>query len=186
MAQRKRLVSKNILMIIASKNFRDEEYFIPFQFFQKEGAKIITASSIEGDIMGVHGGEAVSNLTLQKIEMENFDAVVFVGGGGASEFFENGDAHRIISDTIKLYKVLAAICIAPVILAKAGVLDGKNATVWSSALDKNGKKELEKAGCSVLDKNVVVDGNIITANGPAVAEEFAKEITEAIFMRSVS
>ena len=183
MTQEKKLENKNILMIIASKNFRDEEYFIPFQIFQKEGAKIITASSKEGNVIGVHGGEAVSDLTLQKVEMKNFDAVVFIGGSGASEFFDDFDAHRIIGDVIKLDKILAAICIAPVILAKAGVLKGKNATVWSSTLDKVGVKELEVAGCDVFDKNIVTDGNIITANGPAVAEEFAKEIIKVILRK---
>ena len=183
MTQEKKLENRNILMIIASKNFRDEEYFIPLQIFQKEGAKIITASLKEGDVIGVHGGEAVSDLILQKVEVESFDAVVFVGGGGASELFENNDAHRIATDTIRLHKVLAAICIAPVILAKAEVLRGKKATVWSSTLDKTGVKELEVAGCDVFDKNIVTDGNIITANGPAVAEEFAKEIIKVILSK---
>ncbi|MCK5332633.1 DJ-1/PfpI family protein [Candidatus Parcubacteria bacterium] len=180
MTHEKKLEKKNILMVVASKNFRDEEYFIPFRIFQKEGAKIVTASSVEGDIIGVHGGEAISTLTLQKVEVENFDAVIFVGGGGAAEFFENSDAHRIVTDAIRLNKVLGAICIAPVILAKAGVLNGKNATVWSSSLEKTGTKELEASGCSVSDQNVVVDGNIITANGPAVAEEFAREIIKTV------
>ena len=183
MTQGKKLESKNILMIVASKNFRDEEYFIPFQIFQKEGVKVITASSIEGDVIGAEGGETVSTLTLQKVEVENFDAVVFVGGSGASEFFEDSDAHRIASDTTKLHKVLAAICIAPVILARSGVLKERNVTVWSSSLDKVGIKELKKAGCNVSDKNVVIDGNIITADGPAVAKEFAEAVVDAFLSK---
>jgi len=180
MTQAKRLKDTKILMIIARKDFRDEEYFIPRDIFQNAGAEIITASSKEGGLMGVHGGEAISTLILQKVEMENFAAVVFVGGAGASEFFDNKDAHQIAQVAINSEKVLAAICIAPVILARAGVLQGKKATVWSSSLDKSGQKELIKAGCKISAEKVVIDGNLITANGPVAAEEFASEIMRTI------
>jgi protease I len=176
----KKLDGKNIVMIIASKNFRDEEYFTPFEIFQREGAKITTASSIRGDMIGIEGGEARAILTLKEVKIEDFDAFVFVGGSGAVEYFDNNEAHRIINEAIEAHKILAAICIAPVILARAGVLRGKKATVWSSILDKSGRKELEKAGCAIEEKNIVIDEKIITANGPSSAEEFAKAIVNAL------
>ena len=77
-------------------------------------------------------------------------------------------------------KILAAICIAPAILAKAGVLEGKNATVWSSVLDKGPIKILEENGANYVEKDVVVDGNIITANGPQAASEFGRKIVEIL------
>jgi len=182
--EEKKLSNKNILMIIASKNFRDEEYFIPFEIFQKEGARITTASSIKGEVIGVEGGEARSTLTLKEVELRKFDAIVFVGGNGAKEYFDNDDAHKLAQETVSANKVLAAICIAPVILAKAGVLNGKNATVWSSIVDKSGKKELEEAGCSVSEKRVEKDGKIVTADGPSVAKEFAETIINAMTEKS--
>lgn len=172
----KKLDGKNILMIIASKNFRDEEYFIPFEIFQREGAKVATASSAKGEIVGVEGGEARATLTLKEVKTDNFDAFVFAGGSGATEYFDNNEAHRIAQEAVSAHKILAAICIAPVILARAGVLRGKKATVWSSILDKTGKKELKEAGCVIEDKKVVTDGKIITADGPSSAQEFAKTI----------
>lgn len=176
----KKLDGKNILMIIASKNFRDEEYFIPFDIFQKEGAKITTASSVKGEIIGIEGGEARATLILKEVKINNFDAVIFAGGGGASEYFDNNEAHRIAQEAVNKHKILAAICIAPIILARAGVLGGKRATVWSSILDKTGKKELKEARCAVEDKNIVIDGKIITADGPSASEDFAKAIV-AVF-----
>ncbi len=172
----KKLGGKNILMIIASKNFRDEEYFIPFEIFQKEGAKVATASSVKGEIIGIEGGEARVTLTLKEVKADDFDAFVFVGGSGASEYFNDNEAHRIIGEAVEAHKILAAICIAPVILARAGALKGKKATVWSSILDKTGKKELKEAGCIIEDKKVVTDKKIITADSPSSAEEFAKAI----------
>ena len=182
--EEKKLHNKNILMIIASKNFRDEEYFIPFEIFQKEGAKITTASSVKGEVVGIEGGEARSTLTLNKVNPRNFDAIVFIGGDGTKEYFDDNNAHRIIQETVNSKKVLAAICIAPVILARAGILKGKTATVWSSIANKSGKEELEKAGCTVSKERVVQNEKIITADGPSVSEEFAKAITEAIITKT--
>ncbi|PIR71487.1 MAG: hypothetical protein COU43_02395, partial [Candidatus Nealsonbacteria bacterium CG10_big_fil_rev_8_21_14_0_10_37_25] len=77
-------------------------------------------------------------------------------------------------------KVLASICISPVILAKAGVLKGKKATVWSSPMDKVPVRILEENEAIYQDKSVVADGKIVTANGPAAAEKFAKAIITAL------
>ncbi|MCK5475536.1 MAG: DJ-1/PfpI family protein [Candidatus Pacebacteria bacterium] len=176
----KKLVDKKILFIIASKNFRDEEYFIPYEILQNEGADITTASSIKGEIVGVEGGEARSKMTLKEVEVRKFDAVMFVGGSGAIEYFDDNEAHRIIQKTVNSRKVLAAICIAPIILARSGVLKGKKATVWSSLSDKVGKEELEKAGCNISDQRVVTDERIITADGPSVASDFANAIIYAM------
>ncbi|MEA1937192.1 MAG: DJ-1/PfpI family protein [Patescibacteria group bacterium] len=178
--EEKKLSGKNILMIIASRNFRDEEYFIPFEIFQKAGAKITTASSVKGEVVGIEGGEARSTLTLEKVAVRNFNAVVFIGGEGTKEYFENETAHKIVQDTVNANKILAAICIAPVILAKAGVLKGKTATVWSSIANKSGKEELEKAGCTVSEQRIERNEKIITADGPAVAGEFAETVIKAL------
>ena len=78
---------------------------------------------------------------------------------------------------------MAAICIAPVILAKAGVLRGRKATVWSSLMNKSGAKELKEAGCNVEEKRVVIDGEIVTADGPAVVKEFAEAIIDAFLSK---
>lgn len=180
----KKLDNKNILIIVAGKDFRDEEYFIPAEIFQKNGADITTASSVKGEVVGIEGGEARSSLTLKEISAKNFDAVIFVGGEGAKEFFDDTEAHKVVREAVKYDKILGAICIAPIILARAGVLRKKNATVWSSILDKSGAKELVEAGSRVSKKRVVKDGKIVTADGPAVAQEFAQTIVEAMIEKN--
>ena len=183
MFEEKKLSKKKVLFIIGSRNFRDEEYFIPFEILQKEGAIITTASSIEGEVVGIEGGDARSTLTLKQVNARDFDIIIFVGGDGASEYFENDDAHRIAQEAVVKHKVLAAICIAPIILAKAGVLRGRKATVWSSLVNKSGAKELKEAGCNVEDKRIVVNGKIVTADGPAVVKEFAEAIINAFLSK---
>lgn len=167
-------------MVIASKNFRDEEYFVPYERFQKEGAKVTTASSVKGEVIGIEGGEARSTLLLKEVNSKDYDAIVFVGGEGAEEYFDNEDAHKLIQEFNLKRKVVAAICIAPVILARSGVLKIKKATVWSSLANKSGLKEFESAGCVFCDDGVVIDGKIITADGPSRAEAFAGAVTEVL------
>lgn len=174
------LKDKQILMVIAHKDFRDEEYFIPLTIFQQAGIKVITAGSKKGTAVGVLGGEAEITLTLKDIKSEDFDAIVFIGGNGAQEYFENAEAHRIAIEFNDAKKIVGAICIAPVILAKAGILKEKTATVWQNELDKTGTKALLKAGCKFTGSTVETSKNIITANGRDAAKEFALEIMEAL------
>lgn len=163
-------------MIIASKDFRDEEYFIPLEIFEKAGAQVKTASSKTGLALGVLGGEAQVQLDIKDAKANDFDAVVFVGGDGAKEYFDSSEAHRIAQEFNDAGKIVAAICIAPVILAKSGILKNKTATVWQSPMDKTGPKALMERQCILSSNTVEKTGNIITANGREAAEEFAKEI----------
>jgi protease I len=171
---------KNIVMVIAHKDFRDEEYFIPLDIFRSSGFEVVTASSIKGEVFGVMGGEAMADAKIQDINIEDFGAIILIGGGGAQEYFDNEDLHKIIRDFYEQNRVIGAICIAPVILAKAGILDGKRATVWTNSLDKLGQRILQQNGCIVSGNDLEKDGNIITANGPKVAEKFAKEVIEML------
>lgn len=167
---------KKLALIIAFREFRDEEYFVPKEIFKKEGITVITVSNCKGKAIGKMGGEADVDLLIKDLKAEDFNAIIFIGGPGAFDYFENEDCHKIIKKAVLLKKILGAICIAPAILAKAGVLKGKNATIWSSVMDKSGIKILEGMGAKFIKKDVVVDQKIITASGPEAAENFSKKI----------
>ncbi len=167
---------KQVLFIIAFTEFRDEEYFIPKSILESSNIKTNTASCRKGLAVGVNGGEVKVNMTLDDVEVSKYDAIVFVGGMGAIKDLNNEKSYRIIREAENI--IVSAICIAPVILARAGVL--KKATVWTSNMDKSAKKILEEEGVEYIDKNVVVDGNIITANGVESAEEFGRVLLDNI------
>ncbi|MFH0803884.1 MAG: DJ-1/PfpI family protein [Candidatus Tagabacteria bacterium] len=168
---------KKIALIVAGEGFRDEEYFVPKEILEKEGAEIKNASDKTGVARGADGGEVKVDLLLQEVNPADFDAVVFIGGPGALEHLDNEISYKLARATIEQGKILGAICISPSILAKAGVLKGRKATVSSSALNKSAVKILKENGAIYEDENMVVDGKIITANGPSAAQEFGEKIS---------
>lgn len=172
---------KKVLMIIAFEDFKDEEYFKSRAVLEEAGTEIKVVSDNIGTAKGVDGGEVSVDFELSKIDVSQFDSIVFIGGPGALRHLDNDKSYKIVREAVSQNKVLAAICISPAILAKAGVLKGKKATVWTSPLDKNAKKILEDNGAIYQDEKVVVGDGIITGNGPAAAEEFGQKIVEALF-----
>lgn len=174
------LENKKIAVIIAFKEFRDEEYFIPKQTLEIAGAKITTVSTSLGQAIGKMGGEAKVDLTLDELRVGNYNAVLFIGGPGAAKYIDDPNAHQVAREAVDSAMVTGAICIAPSILAKAGVLSGKEATVWSSLMDKSAVKILKEGGAKYKSEPVVVDGNIVTADGPASASKFAEAIIELL------
>lgn len=173
-------MSKKILMVVARKNFRDEEYFIPRSVFLKSGFEVTTASSVSGKVLGLLGGEGFADIKIDDANVDDFDAMIFSGGAGAQEYFENKRVLGFIQEFHSRDKIIGAICIAPVILAKSGILRGKKATVWTSPLDKVGRNIIEQNGCVFSESELEVDGKIVTANGPQVAEKFAVKIVSML------
>lgn len=171
---------KKILFVIAYDNFKDEEYAIPRSILKDKGFSITTVSNKKGIALGVNGLDVEINYLINEIDINDFDVLVFVGGSGCLKALDNQDSYNLINQAKKDDKVITAICIASVILAKAGVLKGKKATVWSSPMDKSPIKILTQNGAIFENLDVVVDGNIITANGPQAAEEFGIVISKHI------
>jgi len=165
-------------MIIAPERFRDEELFVTKDELEKAGHKTIIASNTKGVCPGSRGGFATATLTLAEVKTENYDAVVFVGGGGSKLYFSNEEALRIAKEMSHKRKVVAAICLAPVILANAGVLKGKNATVAGTEA-----KTIESNGAKYMGPGVTVDGNIVTGNAPKSSRLFGQKINEALKAR---
>ncbi len=174
------LNNKKIVIIVAFRDFRDEEYFVPKEVLESAGAKVLTGSCQKGKAIGADGGEVEIDLLISEINISDFDAVVFIGGPGCLENLDNETSYKIAKETITQGKVLAAICISSVILAKAGILEGKKATVWSSPMDKGPVRILEENGAAYQDEAVVVDGKIVTGNGPAAARKFGEILTEVL------
>jgi len=173
-------MSSKIIFIIAKKYFKDEEYFVPKEILEKTGFVVETVASEKGVAEGVDGGEAAIDTALKNVDLESAVAIVLAGGGGAQVYLEDELVHNLLREANKQGKVIGAICIAPAILAKAGILNDKKATVWASPLDTKFAKILKENRCTYLSQSVVEDGNIITADGPESAEEFARALVSKL------
>ncbi|MCH8741874.1 DJ-1/PfpI family protein [Patescibacteria group bacterium] len=174
------LEGKSIALLIAFRDFWDEEYFIPEQILKEAGAEIKTISTSLGQAIGMMGGEAKVDLLLDDLNVGDYNAVLFIGGSGAAKYIDDSQAHQIAKEVVQKDILLGAICIAPVILAKAGVLSGKKATVWADNMDKSAVKVLKEEGVKYQSDPVVIDGKIITADGPDSAKSFAEAVIEAL------
>ena len=167
-----------IILIIAQDQYRDEEYEVPKNIFTQAGHEVVTASKKVGPCRGKLGGTTQATIAIEDIDVSNYSAVIFVGGAGAIDYQHDVQAHLTAQEAVNREKVLGAICIAPTILAYAGILDGIKATVWNGESEPS--KILEQQGAHYVNETVVVDGKIVTANGPEAAEEFAKKVLELI------
>jgi protease I len=171
------LTGKKVVMIIAFNNYRDEELNEPSGLFKKAGAQVTLASTSLGAAKGSRGGSAKVDMLYKDIDVNKFDAVVFVGGNGSMGYWDDPAAHKLAKDASAAGKPLAAICAAPGTLAKAGVLKGKRATCSPY---QEAEEALTNGGADYTRAGVEVDGNIITADGPQSAKAFGEAILKAL------
>jgi protease I len=165
---------KKVLMIIAPMDFRDEEYFDTRKVLEESGAEITVANSTGQASKSMFGKIVNPDKNFYDIDSKDYDAIVFVGGQGTPVYFDNKQAQNLAKEFNNSGKIVAAICIAPVILARAGILSGKKATVFPS-----GKNDINAVG-TYTGSSVEKDGNIITGSGPEAANEFGRRIVEAL------
>ena len=161
----------SILMIIPPEQFSEKEFFTIRTELEKAGFKTVIASLASGLCSGSQHRMVMADYALAEVSLLGIEGVVFIGGRGSASLFTNVDALRISAEMAQLNKMVAAICMAPVILANAGILEHRRATV--------AKKEvatLESRNAIYTGPGVEVDGNILTASGPGYSMKLAKEI----------
>lgn len=166
---------KSALLVIAPEIFRDEEYAQPKRVLVGYGVEVTTASTRPGECRGKLGMVATATTSVAEAAGRSFDAVAFIGGAGASVFFDDPDAHRLARQTLEAGHVLAAICIAPSTLARAGLLEGVRATAFASQ-----EADLKAHGALWTGAPVETDGHIVTGNGPEAAVQFGEAIASLL------
>ena len=171
------LKGKRALFIIAQNNFRDEELEIPKKILEENGASTTVASVTRGEARGSLGMTVRLNIAVVEANTNDFDILIVVGGSGSPRLAEYPEVINIIKRFSSQNKPIAAICLAPYVLARAGILRGKTVTVYPADFALS---ELAKTGAVYIKKSVVIDGNIITCSGPDAAEEFGEQIVKVL------
>ncbi len=167
--------SRRALLILPPENFRDDEYLEPRQALEGKGLVVDVASSVRTSVRGMLGHEVRPNLLLSDVDVDRYEAVVFVGGGGARLLWESPLAQGVARRAASRGKLVAAICMGTGTLARAGVLEGRHATGFPCAAEA-----VRAGGGSYSSDAVVVDGSIITGKEPASARLFADAIARAL------
>lgn len=161
-------LKKSILMILPAKDFNEEEFLVIKKTLEKSSYKVFIASDAQSLCQGEAGLRIKADVNILNIHESNFAAVVLIGGNGVKEYWGNTLIHKAIRDFAGNKKPVSAICGAPVILAKAGILKNAAATCWPED-----KRALEREGIEYKDIAVVVGKNIITGQNPRAAGELS-------------
>jgi protease I len=172
-----------VVFIIAPEGFKDEELLVPLEILKKEKIEIDIASTIQGECTGSNGAIVESNKTLGEINVMDYDGIIFVGGPGTILIRKEAFSLSIAREANEQKKVLGAICWASTILAKSHTMKGRKATVWKGMDHEYGRSTeqvLEMFGVTFVDEDVVIDYNIITANGSQSAEKFGKGLVKLL------
>lgn len=169
------MTGKSALLVIAPKDFQDQEYAVTRKMLEAKGIKVTVASATTRTATGMSGLKVKPDLAISSARAADYDAVVFIGGNGALVYENDPQAMSLAIEANKNNKVIGAICVSPMILAKAGLLQGKKATV-----SPYGTSALKKGGAVCTGKAVEVDGRIITGQGPAASAEFGQAVIDAL------
>jgi len=161
----------SVLIFLPKKDFNEEEYNIVRAKLMKAGKQVFITSDDHSVCSGSKGLKVKSDTNFYNVNVNNFGAFILIGGVGSKAYWKNESLHNIIKNFFDARKVIAAICSSPVTLAKAGILQKKKATCFSE-----NKMELVNAGIDYQDRNVVVDGNIVTADSSSSTMQFVESI----------
>jgi len=158
-------------LIISADHFEDAELLFPFYRLQEEGLEVDIASIARGKISGKHGYEVAVGKALRDVDPNAYDILILPGGKAPATLRKEPAAVEIAQEFMRSNKPVAAICHGPQILITAGVMPGRRATCAPSVAE-----ELQAAGALYEDKEVVVDGKLVTSRRPSDLPAFMREI----------
>lgn len=157
-------------LMISADNFEDSELLVPYYRLKEAGIEVTVASLKRGAITGKHGYEVAVDKTMDEVNPDDYAILVLPGGKAPAVVRKEPKALEIARSFFARNKPVAAICHGPQILVSAGLLNGRRATCYKSVAD-----ELKEAGALYEDREVVVDGNLVTSRQPPDLPVFMRE-----------
>ena len=165
---------KRILIPLAP-GFEEIEALAVVDILRRAGAEVLLAGTVDGPIEGRNKIKILADTSLDSVKEQDFDMIVLPGGAVGTENLKKDP--RIKDIVERLYKkgrLITAICAAPTVLSAIGITAGKTVTSHPTVRTKLQREKLS-------EERVVVDGNIITSQGPGTAIEFAFKLVEILF-----
>ncbi len=166
-----------ILFVVAPTGFHEQELATSRRILEEAGAVAVLATTAGNEAVS-SDGTAVETVPITEPRTQEMAGAVVIGGTGASEhLWENGLVQKAVRMIERDGKPVGALSQGVVVLARAGMLQGKAATTWVSA---DTLKALKDGGARYEKKPLVIAGSILTADGPASAERFGVLLRDMI------
>lgn len=164
-----------MVYIFLANGFEEIEALCVLDLLRRAGVPTKTVGIDEKIVMGSHKIPVVCDMEdIELTGFEDFDMIILPGGlPGANNLDASEVVEKFINRAVSEDKFISAICAAPFILGKRGILNGKRATCYPGF-------ENELIGATVVNEGCVRDGKIITAKAMGKSHDFALEIVEAL------
>jgi len=156
----------SVLIFLPAKDFNEQEYLVVSNKLLKTNYKVFIVSDSPFVCVGSKGLKVKNDVQLYNVHEENFAGFILIGGKGTRDYWNNKTLHLILLEFYNGKKAIGAICSAPVILAKAGIL------INYATCFIDDKKELEREGIEYKNVSVFSENKIVTGQNPASSEEF--------------
>ncbi|MGQ9757025.1 MAG: type 1 glutamine amidotransferase domain-containing protein [Actinomycetota bacterium] len=164
--------------VLVGRGFQDQEGTVPMDFLRREGAEVIAIGPETGKVRGLHGAVIEVDKTFGVVSPEDFDALIIPGGRSPAYLRKFPEARDFVARYAATGKPVAAICHGGQLLAAAGLVRGLTMTGYPKI-----KEEMEAAGARFVDREVVIDGNIITSRVPDDLPAFNSALKEMLLGR---
>jgi protease I len=169
------LKGKRVALLV-EEMFNTHEFWYPYYRLKEAGAEVVVVGTgSAAKYNGKPGTEVKPDVSADRVSAAEFDGVVIPGGYAPDHMRRSAPMVKLVRDLFENRKPVAAICHAGWMLASAGILKGKTATSVSAIRD-----DVVNAGAEWVDREVVVDGNLITSRKPDDLPAFMKAIIEAL------
>ncbi len=167
-------------VILLADGFEEVEFTVPADVLRRLGVNAVTAAVGDSkSVTGSHGIAVTADKMLTECAEEDFDAVILPGGlPGATNLRDCPEVIAMLKKAAAAGKICAAICASPLVLNKAGLLQGRKFTAYPSPELYSGY------GAEPSSERAVTDGNIITGSGPGCSFEFARAVAEALGLQN--
>ncbi len=160
-----------MIYVFLANGFEEIEALAPVDFLLRMGVDVKTVGVSGKFCRGAHGINVEADILLEDVELNsNLKGIILPGGMPGAENLNNSDeVQKAIDYCAENGKIIGAICAAPFILGRKGLLKGKNATCFPGFED-------ELTGANLVSSGVIIDGTVVTAKGAGVAWEFGAAI----------
>ncbi len=160
------------VIILTEEMVNDLEFWIPYYRLKEAGVEVTVVGTEAGRIYAGKGGlPCTADKAAGDVAAADFDGVVIPGGYAPDHMRRNPAMVKLVRDLFEQGKVVAAICHAGWMLASAGILPGRTVTSFFAIKD-----DLVHAGAEWVDREVVVDGNLVTSRKPDDLPAFMKAV----------